>query len=152
MKIKSLLMTFIAVIIVGSVYTNTSFSFSLMDPFYEPSLEDTPKERNPVHLKIPENMRIILIVNDLFPWEISNFVHICKIIHGGWRCSSDGHTKFISVTFVDMNNATTINEHNIVTINKIAEIRFDPETGKATELILKTGNISRTIGPKIVRI
>jgi hypothetical protein len=144
MNIRSLLVTFVVVIIVECTCINTSFSLSLMDKFNEPSLEELLGKKPNGYLKIPEHMRIILIVNNLVPWEISNFVHLCKVSHGGIQCSQNGFTQFISATFVDMNDVTNV--------EKRAEIRFHPHTGNAAKLILKIGNIPRVIGINEVKI
>lgn len=163
MKAKFLSAVFVTVLTLFVIMccTRTSFSLSLMDKFdnekdwipendfdifgiEEPFLEDIFRERNPVHLKMPNYIKTTLWENDFVPWKISRFVHLCKKSYNGSQCPMNGLTIFISTIFVKKDTAVS-------NISRI-EILFNPDNGKAYEFIIKDGNRFWTIELKKIKI
>lgn len=156
MKIRLLLMAFIAVIIVGCVYTNQSFSLSLMDSFYKEEGVTKIIEFNPNRSQL-SRLKQILQKEKLVPWKYSEIVHSCE---GPVKCTENGHTEYIFISFVPKesviektmfflmtanvtNFAYTISTNtlkNNIHVKKKAELCLSVETKEIVWFKIKNGN------------
>ncbi len=167
MKIRSLLIAFVVVMIVGCIYTDKAFSNSLKNELRkfnernkkEEVVVDTPKYG--LEISQISHIKDILKEERLAPWKYNFFVHSCKDGHSGPACKANGALRCISIVFVlrkdiaiEMRNffLGSSEDHLIHTacINSLrenmhpekkAELYFSPTTGNIVKFIVKKEKI-----------